>query len=566
MIGATEVYSCPSVSEASRVSIYAASLMKIGGGIMRPSFLIVSLTLLCSGCASSITVKHVTSNDAELVGVPWNLPMTQFKITITRQITQCQPTLKGSVETIATTALAVDPDQRYLLTSKGDFATSDITSNLNPAGFNTGLNASSVGSTSTIISNIVGAASQLVLYAASSGVATNYCDTPISDAVKLLYPSDQTKGLKAKVEKETADLADATARLALLTAKSVTDNSLKKRIVDAITRQDHLEKKLETDQKALADKFKLTTNTVTITWPTLASQFRTESPFKIDQSVMRHWMAHGQTLTAQFLKPILAQFDVYAAIYRLNTKNGTWTLPTEPAVADTSIGVPVRLAGAGLLLICVQAKCPKKALPADFTPSNTQIVSEFPILQLGQVYVLPVTGGGFKSETATITLNSNGLPTQLQTSEKASEATGITATANAAATQLAALPSNISAAKLAKTQAETNQLTANASLASAQASAGIQGNTTTLNAQAAFIAAQNNLAIAQKNAGMAISTAEVTAQSDLISAQSTLATAQANAGVTGETSALGAQAALVNAQAALINANSTLAKAQTAAP
>ena len=566
---------------------------------MRLSFLILSCTLFCVGCATSIKVTRLSPNDPAPVGVPWNLPMTQFKIAITRHVTQCWPELKGSVEVIATTALAVDTAQRYLLTSKGQFATSDISATLSAGGFNTGLNASSVGATSTIISNIVGTVSQLALFHAATGPAVasglavtrtvpkNVLDevvvtalpvicSPVTDvAVTHLYPSDQKGGLKAVVEKETADLADSTARLALLTAKKVTDDNVKKILSDALIEQDRLEVKLESDQRALADNLKRTTNTVTVTWPALGTQFVTETPFQIDQGKLTHWLKEG----IEPPKSILVKFGVHAAIYRFNASDGTWSLPDIPATkegkpatkhekqvtVDTSVGIPVRLAGAGRLLVCVSAECPY-SLDVNFTPNDDQISSDFPILQLGQVYVLPVTGGGFKSESAVVTLDVSGLPTQLQTSEKASAVAGITGAAKDASTQLAALPASIRAAELAKTQAETNQLTANANLAAAQASSGIQGNTATLNAQAAFITAQNNLAVAQKNAGITVSTAEITAQSNLISAQSTLVTAQANAGVVDETSVLGAQTALVNAQAALINANSALAKAQSVVP
>ena len=68
------------------------------------------LTTTVGGCAG-IDITHVAPDSTALTGAPWNLSMTQFKITITRQITGCTGKLEGSVAVTATPAKVLDDQQ-----------------------------------------------------------------------------------------------------------------------------------------------------------------------------------------------------------------------------------------------------------------------------------------------------------------------------------------------------------------------------------------------------------------------------------------------------------------------
>jgi hypothetical protein len=168
-------------------------------------------------------------------------------------------------------------------------------------------------------------------------------------------------------------------------------------------------------------------------------------------------------------------------------------------------------------------------------PNNSQL--DQLVLQMGQQYVVPLTGGYFKSETAVIALDSNGLPTSIQVVEKAAAGAVLSGAAKDTATQLAALPGQIRAAQLAQTKDQTSQLTAQAALDLAQANAGVSGQT-----------------------------GQLAAQTALINAQIALANAQTNAGIPLQTAGVAAQTALLNAQAAQINAAAALAKAKATVP
>jgi hypothetical protein len=525
--------------------------------------------IACSGCASGITVTRLTGSPPSVTGNPWNLPMTQFKITITRHLVECGNPIKVAVEAIASPTIGIDLDQRYLLRSNGWFATSDITSTLSPTGISTGLNAQSTDATATVISNIIGTVAQIAVGVAAAGAAPvapdktkNLCNPDIIPVVNRLYPPDPSKSLKAKVDSDTAALAIATAKVTLLTAEAKVEKSLGKELLTEIKVLESAQKQLDTDQKQLTEDMKATTDTQVVTWPLKADDFRRATALQIDPEVYKKWV---NILFVDHLNGP-RQFDVFLALYKMSA-DGTWKPPTTPlATADVKVGVPVRLAATGRLLVCSGGpECPATIDP-NAAPDKHLIANDFPVLQLGPMYVIPVTGGTFKSESATIALDANGLPTSIQSSEKAAAAAGASGAAKDAATQLAALPAAVRAAELAKTQAQTNQLTANAALATAEASAGTTGQANTLAAQTALITAQNNLAEAKQNAGLQIQTSEVSTQSTLLNAQAALVQAQASSKVVDQTSVLAAQTTLLQAQTQQINAAAALAKAKVSGP
>lgn len=380
---------------------------------------------------------------------------------------------------MASPVLAVDPDQRYSLMSNGWFATSDFTSSLSPSGISTALNAQSTDSTATVISNVVGTVAQIAVLAAAAGAAPEtpptaapeLCQLHTRDAVNELYldPASGTKSLKARVDDDTAALAAATAKVTLLTAEANIDKSLQSQLLAALQDQESSLKQLLDDQAKLTKDMNATTDTQVVTWPVEPSNFVRSKPLQIDMAVYLKW-ANGAMDSTEGRK----QFDVYLALYRMDPSDELWKKPNSPATANVKVGVPVRLAATGRLLVCSGGTpCPSTFGP-DQAADKKVITNDFQILQLGTMYMVPVTGGMFESGSAALTLDANGLPSSIQISEKASAAAGLSGAAKDTATQLAALPASVRAAQLAKTQAEINQLTANASLATAEAMPGLQ--------------------------------------------------------------------------------------------
>lgn len=535
---------------------------------------ISGIVLLLAGCASGIRVTHLTEDSGPATGNPWNLAMTQFDITITRHITQCGEVIKGRSEVLATPRAVLDEDQRYVLLSNGWWATSDITSNLAASGVSTGLNAQSADRTPAVIANLIGTAAQIAIGRASGATMLSQeftdakvelCTGKVAAAVARLYPPEGSKrpGLKKVVEARTAELAQATAKVALLTAQAKADKSLNKQLVAALDEQEQRHQELSRSQDALEANVRLTTSTQAIRWPNKATEFWTDKPYDVDSYSLGNWFV---PLGDEDMEKVKKEFHVYFRIYARQRSDGRWIAPSPPQPANVDVGVPVRLAQVGRMLTCFKQACPDTVDESPPPEGTERTATDQVILQLGHMYVVPLTGGTFKAENAVVSMDAGGLPSSIQVVEKSAAAEALSGTLKDSATQLAALPAQVRAAELAKTKAATDQLSADAALAAAQSGAATQAQVSALATQTALINAQAALATAKTNANLPLQTAEVSAQTALLNAQAALVTAQASAGTVDQTSALGARTALINAQAAQINAATALAKAQVQLP
>ncbi|OEZ87179.1 hypothetical protein JAB6_11100 [Janthinobacterium sp. HH104] len=531
----------------------------------------VGTWLILAGCSTGIQVTRVMT-DTPQVGNPWNLGMTTFKVTITRQVVGCTNGLVANVDVMATPELILDKNQRYVLESNGWWATSDIASELTASGISTGLNASSADASVGVIANTVGTIAKTVIGKAAGGAggaaaaAFNGCSGDVAKAVASLYPEGAgSVSLKKQVEQKTKALSDATAALSLLVQQAKFNKKLRAKVIKALAVQDTAQSQLADITEDLATKMALTTDIQTVTWPFDASEFITVPPFSIDPKVIKKWKSPQLDS-----KTAVNDFDVYLAISKSRT-SGVLQMPSTPAAGKTSTGVPVRLAQTGQLLACNKAGC--------LNDPVIPIAKEFTILQLGQLYTVPLTGGSFRSQNATIKMDQHGLPTSIQVVEKVAAAEALTAAVHGVGTQAAALPAQIRAAELDNTTAQANQIKADSALAmagianataaqqaqlarvnagnelaAALARSGSQSETASLLSQAQLWNAKGDLAAAQLKAGLPVATAGLLAQTLYLNAQDTLKVTQANQAVVDETSLLGSQTALFNAQTARINA------------
>lgn len=533
--------------------------------------------LLCTSCAGIDVAKYDPGKKTQ-TGTPWNLAMTQYKITITRQITNCG-SFKGVVVVAATPTKALDPTQQYVLDGKGWWATSDITSTLASDGTSTGLNAHSENAASAAIASVVSLAATTAPLPGNEikGVRTPVvkCKKDVGNAIADLnrpYSASSKKRLKDVVADDTQALADASAKVATLTVQANLDKSYKPALARAIGTQAGAQNKLNLDQARLTKDLQAVQDVQTVLWPVDPAKIRTDQPFRLSKAVVDKWVTYQQQDLPN--GPDISGFDVSFALYAEDGKGGwappKWSLAqakqpaSGPPTGDVSIGVPVRLPAIGRLYACV-GKVP--ACPGDTSVNaklgrgvSIAVTPDQPVLQFGPMYNVRVAGGVFKSEAAVIALDSNGLPTSIETGEKTAAATA----ALGAATQVAAIPKQIAAYRLAETQAQTAQINASNALITAQASAATANATATAKAQSALLTARANLATAQVNAQSAGSAAANDAAIALINQQNTLATLQSNAAVTPEVDALQTQTILINAQATSVNAQVALQKAQAA--
>jgi hypothetical protein len=543
-------------------------------------FLIPALiAVACAGCASSIQVQRLKPDPqtSEVpTGVPWNLAMTQFNVTITRQVTGCSGKLNGTASVTAVATKRLDEDQQYALSSKGVWATADITSTLATDGTSLTLNGHSEDQTGAVISNSIGF---LTAVATSTPMLAAGVQMECSDAVN--HALDNLKGdgkisLKKKVDQDNKLVASLTAKVAQLTTIYTATKAASDRVAlaRAMVLLDDAQRAQIDDQALLAASLKVLTDTQTFAWPSNAKESFTSTPFELDQGVAQSWVQWKGLPGGAKTPPVPADaFKVWLGLYRADGAGG-WALPSKaPTIGDITVGVPVRLPRVGRLLACTgQACAPTLGRNWVADDTHTQLITPDPsVLQFGQLYNVPVTGGTFKSEGAVIALDANGIPTSIQIYEKVAAAAAATASAQSVATSISELPGKIAAAKMAKIQAELSQVKAANDLAAAQAASSTAGETAAVNAKLNYINAQNSVIQAQANAQSAGEVAEVTAQLALVQQhlalqdkQNALGTSRANASVASAIDTLTANTTLLNAKATNINAQVTLSKAESA--
>jgi hypothetical protein len=550
--------------------------------------LVAGLALVLGGCSSAITVAKLDPNGPPPKGVPWNLAMTQFSLTITRQVISCENALNGKVTVAVSQGKAVDPDHRYVLSSDGIWATTDITSTLATDGTSTGLNAHSEDQTAAIVTNLITTAAQAAVLFGSTDTNLRFrCSEAVRNArAKLDPPKGKGTPLKDIVDADTDAVTAATARVTQLAAAVETDPSAKHAL--SLASQDLVAKtaQLTEDQAQLNANLKVIQTVQTVVWPLAGGDVAAAHIFRMSQGEAQKWIEWRQpdgTWKAggpDYMPREIAvdQFDVSLALYHPDAHGGWTTIPRTTAGADIKVGVPVRVAGPGRLLVCTggldeqqvdRGPCPVE-LPADWHPGKNQSIPLHPdplVLQLGQMYVVPVAGGRFKSEAAVIALDANGNPTSIEIAEKGAVAQAATGTVAQGLTSIAAIPNQVSAARLARTQAETSQINAENALAQAQANSQTSGATAQATAEAALATAQANLATARANAesaGPAGQLALVTAQNNLAVAQAAAEARLANPDALKQIDLANTQTSIFNAQAAQVNAQVALAKAKAA--
>ena len=450
----------------------------------------------CAGCGSGIVIDRFDGTAATMVGVPYNLPMTAFTLTITRRVTGCGDHLKGAVDVQTVSSKTLDPAAMFTLHSDGWLSTSDIKSTFAPDLTTTALNTSSEGAAATVISNVVSAVAAIAPLVAAAGGGGEQAPEVCTDEVKAAVTEIAT--LKETVDKETNDLVAATDLLTVLSnrvtaLRNATVDSIKKalaHVADAKKTLAEAQAKLADHQKKLAEDLKLTSDTQIVNWPPDGTALKA-GPYSIPPEVLDKWatVAHPDNAAKRF--------DVYLQLERTGPVGiDAAKVSTVPRI-DISRGIPVRFAVPGRLKVCVANVC---------APGDKGIDKPFegPVLQLGLVYAAPAKGGTFKSETMALTTDANGAPSSLQVMEKVAAAAAAAGVLKDTATQAAGIPNAVNAAKLAKIKAQTDRLTAETALATARANNADADVLAPMQAQTALAQA----ALAQINADAALKSAQ----------------------------------------------------------
>lgn len=553
---------------------------------------VILSALFCAGCGSEITVTHVDADTSSepMTGVPWTLPMTQYSVVITREVTSCDGGLSGKVTVSLTSGKAPDPDQHYLLDSSGIWATSDIATNLASDGSNSSLNASSQGAGGIIITSVAQFAAGAVEAVGAAvpvggppivdgganppppppSPASTQCGPAVKAAIEKLHPPKPKSSLQQQVTDDQKALTAATATVTLLTAQASREKKYLAELDAALREQEKAQKTMDSDQASFTANRKKVSYSETVSWPPSGGIFESKMPSKLSGCVFQQWTSSkdGSECTSEQLPEDTKSdsFNVWFALYCKNT-DGSWSKPgpgaqpkscgavfATPVVANGHVGVPVRIPKMGRLLVCTKTACPPE-LPVGWMPPKGQTASaDAPVLQLGQMYNVRAAGGAFKNEAAAIVLDASGSPQSIEVSEKTAAAAAAVGAAASAAQAAAAVPGAVASAHLTEAQALSAQITAQTAQTNFNATSSTAYETDQIQAATGLQSAKNLLATAKANAVAAGPSAALAAQVGLLNQQNQLAALEAGAKNVSTEDALSAETTLYNDQTAEVNA------------
>lgn len=467
------------------------------------------LGFVASGCASHIDVTRFVGTPDTMRGVPYNLPMTQFTLTITRRVVDCSGgQLEGDVQVAVTSKTAIDPSAMFTLHSAGLLNTSDIKVSTNSDSTVSSLNASSTDQTGAVIGSVVSTIAKLAPLAIGGGAGAQTCTQPLIDALAAIG-RDKDKdhaavhGLKDDVQTENDKLAAVNARITLLSAQisalgKDAGARMHKALSDALDDQFKLQQSLNAHQAALTKALTVVTDVETETWPTSGSEHDIDPnhPYALPDAVWQKWAVRNFDTTNGY------GFNIYPSIVQSSSYGAAATARVPLASIDPQNGLPVRYAVPAMLQICKNAPC-GTTLNGHASEDVAHLLT--PVLQFGIVYSVPATGGTFKATTFTLQLDANGNPTMVEVADQAAVLSGLASTVGNAATTLAGIPDAVKAEKLSSLTATTNITTEQTALAAAQAAnatvaqlAPIQADVALKQAELAQIQAAQAFTAAQK--------------------------------------------------------------------
>lgn len=512
----------------------------------RLTTMMVALGLMAAGSAcTELDVTPLTAKSSPPIeGLAYNLPFTQFELTVTRTLNRCPtialPNLGFDTKVALVSATSQpDPTQEYGidLTSLSSFwKTSDLKITLNN-GMLQQFNASAADQTGAVVVNTVTALGTIAATVATAGVGGGPAAPACNSGVVKALAHKSAKNAAGKTLDDL--LQDATDKLTVDTAalKTLTGaaaamgtrlNPASQSLIAAAAQavvKDTAE--VSAKQKPVAEYQKTLTHTVTFRWPMSgeAEGAATASPYQevalpgIELAITQ-WMDH-----------LSAKKNYILSHIRLQRVPGAETVPPvalppkDQSTADTNaknLGLRYRIPARGQLIVCqvdppagggtyenVAASvphCDDATVPSTI-PATSASIWEGMVPQLGRVQYLPYENGIFENNVLSATFNIDGTLAVAEYQEATSAGATASNALNQATTSIAGTAKTVATAQTAKLNAEAAQLQAQNSVVSAQAAATTaqqtalaQANTALANALAAQIQAQQALGAAQANA------------------------------------------------------------------
>lgn len=428
-------------------------------------------TLAASGALCALGACTTTSFELAKVdlgasrtaqGVPYDLPMTQYEIEITRRIKDCTNNLTGVTKAeIKAVRVVADPAHMYAVDPTrltNWMKTSDFKVEYYPSGGVRAVNASVEDQAGPVIANVVGGAVKLVVLTgaggAGGGKGVNVCSVDVQAAMAKIPGLMAALGAdKAEVSRWTAPLAAATAKAAKLSGN--VDDATRRELRLAADALEAASVKMAGAKDDLQEQLDVITDVRSEIWPEAGDDFA-KGPVQLPASVLRTWT--GPKVSSIEIRKL----DVH---FRLERAAGFGRDPATSAhqtIASRG-GLPVRRAAPGRLVVCGDADCRSENTAA------VLVIKEGPVAQLGPLYSIPFQNAAFQANSLSLALDEAGGLQSVGVVQKASVAKEASAAFKDTASQLAALPGEIATARAARIKAKTEETQARRALAEAQA-------------------------------------------------------------------------------------------------
>lgn len=443
---------------------------------MKLSLLLAPAAALClSACTSNLAVNRYDSA-SPATGMPYRLKLTQYEVALTWRVVSCtvgqQKPLKIKIGAEIKDKTALDPDQFYIVDPRslqGMFRNTEFAMEWYSDRGLKSINSSVDDQTGAAITNVLTGAVKLagaglVPGGASKGIV---CPEKILTTLEQINGKGKKEGQQAKVDRVKKAVDEQTLVLARLTAKAAAagnavDNATRRRLARAEETLYALTQQLTAEQKALKELVDVVSETRTVTWPRVGTEFASVRPVLPSSEALARWGTDAQNLDL-------------AIWFRLVPADGTTVRLAEAQRAANGHqprralnGLPYREPQLMRLEICSGAPCEgtreelldKKALVKD---------AETLVLQAGPLLYLPFQGRTFANIKSSAGFSEAGTLTTAGTSQLRSPGVGASEAFKSGAEQVAALVDASLTADTKRLQAITAEAKARKELADAEA-------------------------------------------------------------------------------------------------
>ncbi|MCI3878467.1 hypothetical protein [Acinetobacter higginsii] len=422
---------------------------------MKKILILLPISLLTS-CSTSLSVKHVDLTHeyqpSKMVGAPYPLGFTRYKVDITRQVIGCNP-FKGIVKAdIKVVESAPDPLQMFVIDTNSlsnIFKTSTVTLEYKPNKMVSSLNATAEDHTVQVISNIVSSGIKVAsILAAASGPVQDPqadCTTDTSEALKAVSSQKSTVTITTKkTDTLTEEVAALNAKIATLGIN--VDKTTKLQLSNKYDELKSATAESQKAQDALEKSLKSLSNTQSVYWPDNGNQASGSPTY--DKKIVLAWVDLKKGISLKNID--LSQFDVW---FKLEKTISTGRDLKKEEVVDTRLGLPYRQPESGKLTICGGGSC-------DDTSSTILAEKTGDVLQLGHIYYFPCRSPSFSSVSCSFSMTDTGQIKAMGSENKVSSAEAATIVLKDALTQYSTFQKDKSDAKINKIKAETDLLSA----------------------------------------------------------------------------------------------------------